>query len=129
MIIRGTTPYHIFILPMKVEEIDKVYVTYSQNNEVILDKSNEDMIIEDIGVDDTDTDNASMEELTNDEQYTCKITIHLTQEDTLSFKIYPFENKNIAEIQMRLLDTDGEAYASDVLREKISNVKKEGVIE
>ena len=40
MIIRGTTPYHNFILPILVEDIDAVYVTYLQNNEVILYKSN-----------------------------------------------------------------------------------------
>ena len=39
MIIRGTTPYHNFILPILAEDIKAIYVTYLQNNEVILDKS------------------------------------------------------------------------------------------
>lgn len=40
MIIRGTTPYHNFILPVLAEDIDAVYVTYLQNEEVVVDKSN-----------------------------------------------------------------------------------------
>ena len=45
---RGTTPYHSFILPIKAEEIDKIYLTYLQNDKVILDKTNEDVTITDI---------------------------------------------------------------------------------
>ena len=47
MIMRGTTPYHSFILPIKAEEIDKIYLTYLQNDKVILDKTNEDVTITD----------------------------------------------------------------------------------
>ena len=35
MIIRGTTPYHSFIIPLTKEEIDTIYVTYWQNGEVV----------------------------------------------------------------------------------------------
>ena len=38
MIIRGTTPYHSFILPLEPEQIQVLYITYLQNNTVILDK-------------------------------------------------------------------------------------------
>ena len=40
MIIRGTTPYHSFMLPLLAENIQTVYVTYLQNDEVILEKTN-----------------------------------------------------------------------------------------
>jgi hypothetical protein len=38
MIVRGTTPYHSFILPLEPAQIQVLYITYLQNNVVILDK-------------------------------------------------------------------------------------------
>ena len=58
----------------------------------------------------------------------CQATIHLTQEDTLSFKFYPAAEKNITAIQIRILDSNGEAYASEVIHERIYGVLKEGII-
>ena len=125
MIMRGTTPYHSFILPIKAEEIDKIYLTYLQNDKVILDKTNEDVTITDI----VDLyENASMEELTEEELNSCQVVLHMSQEDTLAFKFYPAAEKNIAVIQVRLLTTDGEAYASDPVTERIMGVLKDGVI-
>lgn len=122
---RGTTPYHSFILPIKAEEIDKIYLTYLQNDKVILDKTNEDVTITDI----VDLyENASMEELTEEELNSCQVVLHMSQEDTLAFKFYPAAEKNIAVIQVRLLTTDGEAYASDPVTERIMGVLKDGVI-
>jgi hypothetical protein len=122
---RGTTPYHSFILPLKSEQIDEIYVTYLQNDRVILDKSTEDVVINDI----VDLyENASMEELTEEELNSCQVTLHLSQEDTLAFKFYPAAEKNIAVIQVRLLTTDGEAYGSDPVTERIMGILKDGVI-
>ena len=72
MIIRGTTPYHNFILPILAEDIKAIYVTYLQNNEVILDKSlldgdeseHNDFIIANL----KDLENANMEILTEEER-------------------------------------------------------------
>ena len=131
MIIRGTTPYHSFMLPLLAENIQTVYVTYLQNDEVILEKTNlnpEDMEIVNInGM----YENASVEPLEDEEIVitdSCQITIHLSQEDTLKFHFYPAARKNIAVIQIRLLTTDGEAYASDPVRERIFGVLHDGVI-
>ena len=125
MIIRGTTPYHNFILPILSKDIQEVYVTYLQNGEVILDKTGEDVIINDI----IDLyENASMEELSDEEKESCQLTIHLSQEDTLAFHFYPAARKNIAVIQIRVLTTDNEAYASDPIRERIFGVLHDGVI-
>ena len=126
MIIRGTTPYHNFILPVLVEDIDAVYVTYLQNEEVIIDKSNltDEMEITNL----SDLENASMEELSEEEQSSCQLTIHLTQEDTLKFHFYPAAKKNIAVIQIRILTTNGEAYASMPVNERIFGVFHDGVI-
>ena len=125
MIIRGTTPYHNFILPILAKDIKEVYVTYLQNKEVILDKGKEDVEINDL----VDLyENASMEELPEDERNSCQLTVHLTQEDTLKFHFYPAAKKNIAVIQIRILTTDDEAFASMPINERIFGVLHDGVI-
>lgn len=125
MIIRGTTPYHNFILPILAEDIKSIYVTYLQNEKVILDKSKEDVVITDL----IDLyENASVEELSEEEQSSCQLTVHLTQEDTLKFHFYPAAKKNIAVIQIRILTTDDEAFASMPINERIFGVLHEGII-
>ena len=125
MIIRGTTPYHNFILPILAKDIKEIYVTYLQNKEVILDKGKEDVDITDL----VDLyENASMEELPEDERNSCQLTVHLTQEDTLKFHFYPAAKKNIAVIQIRILTTDDEAFASMPINERIFGVLHDGVI-
>ena len=126
MITRGTTPYHSFVLPLTTEEISEVYITYLQNGEVILDKSigND---IEIINIQD-EFENASMNEPLEDFIPSCELTIHLTQEDTLKFHFYPAAEKNIAVIQIRVLTTEGEAYASEPIHERIFGILKDGVI-
>ena len=125
MIMRGTTPYHSFILPMHADEITEIYVSYTQNGQMILDKTSTDAEIHDI----VDLyENASMEDLTEEELNSCQVTLHLSQEDTLAFHFYPAAEKNIAVIQVRVLAVDGEAYASDPIHERIMGVIKDGQI-
>ena len=126
MIIRGTTPYHNFILPILAEEISAIYVTYLQNNEVVLDKSGstDDFEITNL----IDLENASMEDLSEEEQQSSQLTLHLSQEDTLKFHFYPAAKKNIAVIQIRILTTDNEAFASMPINERIFGVLHDGVI-
>ena len=118
MIIRGTTPYHNFILPILAEEIDTLWVTYCQNEEEIIFRTNEvtdeNMAI----VNFVDMyENASMEQLSEEEQQSSQLTLHLTQEETLGFHFYPAAKK-----------TDGEAYASEPIRERIFGTRRDGVI-
>ena len=131
MIIRGTTPYHSFILPYKVDEIKELYITYLQNEEIILEKSLDTEGIELIDLLEL-YDNAHMEDYSAEEieeiESSSQLTIHLSQEDTLAFHFYPAAKKNITVIQVRLLTTDNEAYASNPIRERIMGVLKEGVI-
>lgn len=125
MIMRGTTPYHSFILPLRSEQISHIWVTYTQNGQIILDKIDDDMTITNI----IDLyENASMEELTEEELESSQITLHLTQQDTLKFKFYPAAEKNIVVIQVRLLTTEGEAYGSNPIHERVMGVLKQGVI-
>ena len=126
MIIRGTTPYHNFILPILAEQIEAIYVTYLQNNEVILDKSSltDDFSITNL----VDLENANVEILTEEEQELSQLTIHLSQEDTLKFHFYPAAKKNIAVIQIRILTTSNEAFASMPINERIFGVLHDGII-
>lgn len=131
MIIRGTTPYHSFILPYKVDEIKELYITYLQNEEIILEKSLGAEGIELVNLLEL-YDNAHMEDYSAEEieeiKSSSQLTIHLSQEDTLAFHFYPAAKKNITIIQVRLLTADDEAYASNPIRERIMGVLKEGVI-
>ena len=133
MIIRGTTPYHRFILPLSAEDIETVYITYSQNNEVILDKSNiiDEFKIEDI-VEQTEELSEEIDESEKQEEVevlpSSQLTLHLTQEDTLKFHFYPAARKNVAVIQIRILKTDGEAIGSMPINERIFGVLHDGVI-
>ena len=136
MLYRGTTPYHSFTLPLPMEDIVEVYITYWQNGEIVLEKDINDVELTPIGQDtsfitdtnigdDIDSNNQFYEE---EEIKACQATVHLTQEDTLKFKFYPAAEKNIAAIQIRVLDGEDEAYASEVINERIYGVLKDGVI-
>lgn len=128
MITRGTTPYHSFVLPLATDDIVELYVTYLQNEKILFEKS---LSAGDVKIDTVTSqlDNASVEELTDEEkQIESKVTIHLSQEDTLKFTFYPAAEKNIAVIQIRVLTSDGEAYASNPIQERIYGVLKDGVI-
>ena len=126
MIIRGTTPYHNFILPILAEEISAIYVTYLQNNEVVLDKSSSTDNFEITNL--IDLENAQIEDLSEEEQQSSQLTLHLSQEDTLKFHFYPAAKKNIAVIQIRILTNGGEAFASMPINERIFGVLHDGVI-
>lgn len=124
MITRGTTPYHRFIIPLLKEEINTIYITYLQNGEVIVEKELEDMEIENL----VELIDGDIEDLTEEEKLSCRVTLHLSQEDTLKFHFYPAANKNITVIQIRVKDIDGEAYSSDPIHQRIMGVLKEGEI-
>ena len=110
MITRGTTSYKSFVVPYTTDMISIAYITYLQNNKVVVEKSIEDITIEDI------SDSSS------------QLTIYLTQEDTLKFNFYPAAEKNIAVGQVRILTNEEEAYASEPTKERIFGVLKEGII-
>lgn len=83
----GTTPTHTFELPFNVAVIDAVEITYCQNKKIVLQKNEDDCTMgENI------------------------VAVTLSQQDT--FKFTPDVN---VEIQIRIVGTDGNVYASDIM--------------
>lgn len=133
MLTRYTTPYHHFVLPFLTNEIDKVTVTYSQNKEILVTKNKEDVTIHDVQ---DILDNASMGEdllkfflsKVDTISESSLLTVHLTQEETSSFTFHKAEEKNIAIVQIRVLNTKGDAFVSRPIRIRVYGNNNEGVI-
>lgn len=83
---RGTTPTHTFTLPIDAASITKLRITYVQDGEIVLTKTEK---------------NAQMDGST--------VKVKLTQAETLSFN-----NERMVEIQLKVLTTGGDALVSDV---------------
>lgn len=97
--IRGTTPENTFKLPFTLDEVSSLYITYSQEGKVVLEKE-----ISDITIDGN------------------TLNVKLTQEDTLSF------SKGALNIQIRFKTLQGNAMASRVINTHVDTILKEGVI-
>lgn len=96
----GETPVHVFDTDVDLRKA-RVYVTYDQYGKTILEKTNEDMDIQ--------------------ETY---VSVTLTQAETLRFKA----NSNV-EIQLRWVFENGVAAKSDIFVSKTDRLLKGGVIE
>ena len=97
---RGTTPTHIFTLPIFASNIDKLRITYSQGKDIVLEKTEADI-----------------------ERSGKTIKYTLTQEETLKFSA-----KLRVNIQVRVLTTDSMALASSVKKLSVSEVLNEEVL-
>ena len=88
---RATTPTHIFTLPFDTDQIKEVRITYQQNGETVLEKTETDctMVGEDI-----------------------KVT--LTQQETLLFDAGSRDNR--VSIQLRVLTKTGQVMASKIVK-------------
>lgn len=98
--IRGTTPTLEFLIPFDTGQLAEAFVTLSQNGAVVLDKALSD----------------------------CQcggqtLSVRLTQEDTLKL-----QDETITEIQIRARTLEGEAIASNIMRERTDRILKDGVI-
>lgn len=98
--IRGTTPTHIFQLPIPVATIDQLRITYAQGSNVVLEKTE-----------------ADVSKTGKTVRYT------LTQEESLLFEAGPAVN-----VQVRVLTTDGTAMASGIKRLNVNEVLNEEVL-
>lgn len=111
MIYRGTTPTHIFSFPFDPNELSSIYITYTQRGNIIIEKT----------IDDIEFD--TVEE-------TMKVT--LSQEDTLAFfganpRIRTVDTTVF--IQVRAGFANGEAWASEIMKDRVGDILKDGFIE
>lgn len=97
---RGTTPKLTFTIPFDTSTIAKLYITFFQKERLRVEK-----------------------ELSECEIEGNKISVTLTQEDTLSFV-----SNAVVQIQIRALFTDGNAQASKIMEMTVKDVLKDGVI-
>lgn len=98
--IRGTTPTLEFVLPFSTSQLSCAWVTISINGEVLIDKPLEEC------------------QCAGD-----MLTLRLTQEDTLKLQC-----DCVAEIQIRAKTLGGDAIASNIIRERVARILKDGVI-
>lgn len=101
---RGTTPTHTFNVDLDMRGM-AIYITYSQKGLVVLEKS------------------TKQEEIEVDKDY---LRVHLTQEDTLAFSTKG--KNNDVEIQIRCVDSEGNADCSEIIRTPIERILKDGEI-
>ena len=100
--IRGTTPTLEFTLPFDTSLIAEMYVTMAQDGKTALEKTLSDCSCSGTSV-----------------------SLALTQEDTLRLQQQP---RSLAEIQIRVRTTAGDALASDIMSVYVGRILKEGVI-
>ena len=98
--IRGTTPTHIFEIPFDSSLLKKILITYFQNNQIVVEKTEDDCTLEGNS-----------------------ITVKLTQEDTLKFS-----HRRPVEIQIRVLTVDDTALATVIREVEVGRVLNEEVL-
>ena len=99
---RATTPTHTFTLPIDTSRLSKILITYAQNGNIVLEKTEADCTLEG-----------------------CNVSLTLTQEETLLFTT---EDDARISIQIRVLTADGKAYASEIEKEFARNCLNEEVL-
>ena len=98
---RGTTPtININVKGCDLALFDTIYVTFKQGTKT-LDKTGDDLSVEGNSV-----------------------AVSLSQEDTLTFD----STKKVVEVQLRAVDENGMAIASNIRQIPIDAILKEGVI-
>lgn len=98
--IRGSTPTHIFTIPIQTSLISCVRIIYSQKDKVIILKETEDCLLEEN-----------------------TITTTLTQEET-----FLFDCKEYVQIQLRIKTLDGKVIPSEIMTEHVGKCLEEEVI-
>lgn len=103
---RGTTPNQAFKLFFLLENVDKIYITYSQKGSTVLEKSKDDLTIENF-----ETGSYSI------------VSFNMSQIESLLFTA----SENIL-IQIRIKFLDGTAIASNYMKTNASEILKAGEI-
>lgn len=99
---RATTPTHTFTLPIDTSRLSKILITYAQNENIVLEKTEADCTLDGSNV-----------------------ILTLTQEETLLFTT---EEDARVLIQIRVLTTDGKVHASEIEKEFARNCLNEEVL-
>ena len=100
MIVRGSTPTHVFNFPYSINNVKEAFITYKQDGRVVLDKRLADAKI----------------------NKTAKtISLQLTQENTMAFVVNRKPKDNIVDIQVKLLFANGEVVHSHAIRERVQD--------
>ena len=99
--IQGTTPTHIFRLPIDTGTIRQLRITYSQNDSVVLEATEADVTLDG-----------------------SEIRYRLTQEATLKFN-----PGSRVELQLKVLTEDGNVMASKVMQLSVSKILNTEVLE
>lgn len=97
---RGTTPTITFNLPFSVTTINNCEVYFAQNDELLLTKEESDCVLSG-----------------------STLSVTLTQNDTLLF-----DDEEKLQVQVRFVFTDGSVDATEVVKEKVNKILKDGVI-
>ena len=95
--VRGSTPKHIFKLPISTSTVKKVLITYEQLGRKVLEKTEKDVQMQD------DT-----------------ITLQLAQAETLLFK-----EKQTARIQLKVLTNSGDLLPSQIISVSVGEILNE----
>lgn len=95
---RGSTPTNIFNVNIDLRGA-VVYITYKQNGEIVVEKSGDDVVVE--------------------ETY---VSTKLTQKETLRF------TDGVVRIQIRYVRESGQADASNILETRAEEILKDGEI-
>lgn len=98
--IRGTTPTHVFSLPIATEDIKKVRIVYAQNDKPVFVKTEADCTMQG-----------------------CTIQVTLKQEDTLALDCH-----KCVQIQIRVLTNQGDALASQTAHVRVEKCLENEVI-
>lgn len=103
--IRATTPLQEFVFTVNPETFSKILITYSQEETIILEKTEEDLTI---------TEDASGTRWT--------ASFRMTQQEANLF------DEGAARVQVRVLTQGNEALASDITTVKVSEVLDDEVL-
>ena len=98
---RGTTPTITFNLPFDVSTVRNCEVYFAQNDELLVTKSMEDCVLSGR-----------------------TLATTLTQAETLSF-----DEEEKLEVQARFVFTDGSVDATNVIKQKVKEILKDGEID
>ena len=104
--IRATTPYHEFVFSENPSEYTKILITYTQEDTIVLEKQKSDLTI---------TENPDVEG-----QYIA--SFRMTQAEANLFDV------GAVRVQVRILKSNGDAMASEIVTLKIEEVLNDEVL-